>query len=188
METKLTDRHSGLVALLKDRSLRFGSFTLASGRRSTFYIDARATTMSSEGLELIGTLGLEAIRAHGWKAELVGGLTMGADPVAFAIAMASRESPPQVDAFSVRKEAKKYGEARAIEGCFHRGASVVIVEDVITSGGSALTAARAVAEAGGLISGILAVVDRQEGGRRAIEEAGYPVRTLLTAQDLGVQS
>lgn len=183
-----TDRHDALVALLRERSLRLGSFTLASGRRSSFYIDARCTAMSAAGLELIGHLGLQGIRAARWPVELVGGLTMGADPVAFAIARASREAPPPIDAFSVRKEAKLHGTARRIEGCFRSGAPVVVVEDVITTGASALAAAQAVGEAGGIVSGVLAVVDREEGGRAAIERAGHPVLVLVTARELGVEA
>lgn len=142
--------------------------------------------MSAVGLALVGELGLEAIRAAGWPAELVGGLTMGADPVAYAIARASHDAPPTVDAFSVRKEAKQHGAALRIEGCFRAGAPVVVVEDVITTGGSAITAVDAVREAGGLVSGVLAVVDREGGGRAAIERHGCPVATLVTARDLGV--
>lgn len=106
--------------------------------------------------------------------------------MAYAIARASRDAPPTVDAFSVRKEAKQHGAARRIEGCFRAGAPVVVVEDVITTGGSAITAVDAVREAGGLVSGVLAVVDREEGGRAAIERHGCPVATLVTARDLGV--
>jgi orotate phosphoribosyltransferase len=175
-----------LVALLRQRSVQRGSFTLASGRSSPYYIDARITTMSAAGLVLIGELGLRAIRRARWDAELVGGLTMGADPVAYAIARASQEAPPVVDAFSVRKEAKAHGAGRRIEGNFRPGARVVVVEDVITTGQSALTAVEAVREAGGSVSGVLAVVDRDEGGRAAIERAGVPVLPLVGVSDLGV--
>jgi orotate phosphoribosyltransferase len=163
-----------------------GSFTLASGRTSSFYIDARITTMSAQGMRLIGELGLRAMRRVPWEAELVGGLTMGADPVAYAIARASQDAPPVVDAFSVRKAAKEHGAGRRIEGCFRAGARVVVVEDVITTGQSALSAVAAVRAGGGSVSGVLAVVDRDEGGRRAIEDAGLPVLSLVTARDLGV--
>ena len=181
-----TTRLTSLVALLKERSVRRGTFTLASGRQSSFYVDARCTTMAAAGLALVGELGLEAIRAAGWPVQLVGGLTMGADPVAYAIARASRDVPPTVDAFSVRKEAKQHGAARRIEGCFRAGTPLVIVEDVITTGAAAITAVDAVREAGGLVSGVLAVVDREEGGRAAIERHGCQVVTLVTARDLGV--
>jgi orotate phosphoribosyltransferase len=175
-----------LVALLRERSVQTGSFTLSSGRPSTFYVDARTTTMSAEGLELIGELGLATIRQAGWAPRLVGGLTLGADPVAYAIARASRRAPPEVDAFSVRKEPKTHGTARRIEGCFQPGVSVVVTEDVITTGSSALSALAAVREAGAHISGVLAVVDREEGGRAAIERAGVPVLVLATATELGL--
>ncbi|HLB38030.1 MAG TPA: orotate phosphoribosyltransferase [Gemmatimonadales bacterium] len=182
------DLHARLVALLRERSVQHGSFTLASGRSSSYYIDARIATMSAAGLVLIGELGLRAIRGAGWDADLVGGLTMGADPVAYAIARASQEAPPVLDAFSVRKDAKGHGAGRRIEGNFRSGARVVVVEDVITTGQSALTALGAVRDAGGRVSGVLAVVDRDEGGRTAIEGAGVSVVSLVGVRDLGVGS
>jgi orotate phosphoribosyltransferase len=175
-----------LARILRDSSVQLGSFTLASGRTSSYYIDARRTTMSAHGLELIGELGLQAIRSAGWDATLVGGLTLGADPVAYAIAMASHRAPPPLDAFTVRKEPKGHGQKRQIEGRFHERARVVIVEDVITTGQSALRAAAAVRTAGGSVAGVLAVVDREEGGREAIERAGYPLRVLVSLEQLGI--
>jgi len=183
---KHTSRHSELVALLLKRSVQHGSFKLASGRISSYYVDARSSTMSALGLDLVGRLGLEAIRSAQWTATSVGGLTMGADPVAYAIARASLASPPVLDAFSVRKEAKDHGRGRRIEGCFAAGDSVVVVEDTITSGGSALSAIEAVSAEGGKVVGVVAVIDREEGGRAAIERAGYQVRALVTASDLGL--
>lgn len=180
------DLHARLVAILRERSVQRGSFTLASGRSSSFYVDARTTTMSAQGLSLVGELGLRAIRRAGWEADFVGGLTMGADPVAYAMARASHDTPPVIDAFSVRKDAKGHGAQRRIEGCFQRGARVVVVEDVITTGQSALSAVEAVQGAGGSVSGILAVVDRNEGGRAAIERAGLPVLSLVSLDELGV--
>ncbi|HET8649118.1 MAG TPA: orotate phosphoribosyltransferase, partial [Gemmatimonadales bacterium] len=141
-----------LRQLLLERSVERGDFVLASGRRSTFYLDCRRTTMSAEGMVLIGRLGREAIRRAGWQASAVGGLTMGADPVAYAIAAASAAEPPQLDAFSVRKEAKGHGTKRLIEGNFRPGSQVVVVEDVITTGNSALQAVAAVREAGGSVA------------------------------------
>ena len=177
-------RRAALVTLLQQRSLRFGSFTLSSGRLSSHYVDARPTTMSAAGLELVGALGLESIREAGWVAQLVGGLTLGADPVAYAIAVASRSAPPLLDAFTVRREPKEHGLRRRIEGCFREGARVVVVEDVVTSGGSVLTAIDTLLDAGGDVAGVLAVVDREEGGRATIEAAGYPMRALVTLSDL----
>lgn len=179
--------HAALVALLAERSFRRGTFTLASGRQSSYYVDARPTTMSAAGLTLVGALGLAALRDAGWHGELVGGLTLGADPVAYAIARASHDSPPPLDAFTVRKEAKGHGTGRRIEGTFRSGARVVVVEDVITTGGSALTAVDAVTAAGGRVVGVLAVVDRDEGGREAIAARGLAVRTLVRLDEVAAQ-
>ena len=172
--------------LLLARSVRFGEFTLASGEKSSYYIDCRLSTMSAEGQVLIGRLGVDMIRSAGWAPAAVGGLTMGADPVSYAIAAASFGSPPVIEAFSVRKEAKGHGTKRQIEGNFRGGDPVVVIEDVITSGGSALRAVEAVETGGGLVLGILAVVDRQQGGREAIEAKGHKVVSLTTSSRLGL--
>ena len=181
-----------LRALLRERSVIRGDFTLASGKRSSFYIDARRTTMSGEGLAVIGALGLARITAQGWVPDLVGGLTLGADPVAYAIATAARAAAGAgggrpLDAFSVRKQAKTHGTGKRIEGCFRPGATVVVVEDVITTGQSASDAIAAVTAEGGRVLGVLAVVDREEGGRVALERAGHTVLVLATATALGVR-
>lgn len=164
-----------------------GDFTLASGKRSSFYIDARRTTMSGEGLAVIGAVGLARITARGWAPDLVGGLTLGADPIAYAIAAAAQGAGRSLDAFTVRKQAKAHGTGKRIEGCFRAGAAVVVVEDVITTGQSAAEAIAAVIEAGGRVLGVLAVVDREEGGRAALESAGHAVEVLVTATELGVR-
>lgn len=178
---------AALDRLLLQRSVQRGHFVLASGRTSTFYVDCRLTTMSAEGLALIGKLGLEAIRAEGWAPRSVGGLTMGADPVAYAVAARSAAAAPIIDAFSVRKEAKAHGTGRRVEGNFTAGDRIVVVEDVITTGGSALKAIEAVREEGGTVLGILAVVDREEGGRATLEAAGHRVVALTTATRLGLK-
>lgn len=175
-----------LESLLLARSLAFGDFTLSSGQRSSYYIDARKTTMSAEGLELIGRLGLDLIRGRGWAPRSVGGLTMGADPVAYAVALASRQSPPILDGFSVRKATKEHGTKRRVEGNFDAGDQVVIVEDVLTSGGSAIQAVDAVRAEGGIVLGVLAVVDREQGGRQAIESKQIEVVTITTISRLGI--
>ena len=135
-------------------------------------------------MALVGRLGLDAIRGAGWEPDAVGGLTMGADPVAYAIAAASWNSPPAIDAFSVRKEAKAHGTGRLIEGNLATGSRVVVIEDVITSGGSATRAIEAVVGQGGQVLGVLAVVDREEGGRAAVEALGHRVVVLTTATEL----
>jgi orotate phosphoribosyltransferase len=175
-----------LRELLRERSIARGDFELASGQRSSFYIDARRTTMSGEGFAVIGALGLARLGARGWTPALVGGLTLGADPVAYAIAAAAHAQGQSLDAFSVRKQAKSHGTARRIEGCFSPGATVVVVEDVITTGRSAAEAIAAVTAEGARVLGVLAVVDREEGGRAALERAGHAVEALVTATDLGL--
>ena len=188
-------RRSRLLDLLARRSARRGQFTLASGRQSTLYIDARLTTMSPEGLTLIGPLALEAIRDAGWDVQSVGGLTLGADPVSYAISYASAlaagggdDAPAAAGAlraFTVRKEAKAHGTGKLVEGTFEPGDRVAVIEDVITTGGSALKAIAALRAAGGTVAGVLALVDREEGGRETIErEAGVPVVALTRASEI----
>jgi orotate phosphoribosyltransferase len=140
--------------------------------------------MSPEGLILIGELGLNALGSSGWNVQSVGGLTLGADPVAYAIAYSSARSAQPIRAFTVRKEAKAHGTGQLIEGPFMKGDRVAIVEDVITTGGSALKAAAAVQAAGGAVVGVLAVIDREEGGREAIEAAGFPVIAITKADTI----
>jgi orotate phosphoribosyltransferase len=173
-----------LLELLRSRSLQTGDFVLSSGARSTYYIDARATTMSGDGQRLIGAVALDAIDRLGWQPRCVGGLTLGADPVAYAIAHTAALRGRAIDAFTVRKDTKRHGTARRIEGAFTPGAPVVVVEDVITTGESALTAARVVQEAGSSVLGILALVDREEGGRDRIAAEGYSVAALFTAGEI----
>jgi len=173
-----------LIALLATRSAKRGSFTLASGRQSSLYIDARITTMSPDGLALIGPLGLAAIHDAGWTADAVGGLTLGADPIACAISYASATSATPVRAFTVRKEPKAHGTGRLIEGPFRAGDRVVVIEDTITTGGSARKAIDAVQAEGGTVLGVLALVDRQEGGREALESLGVGVVSLATAEEI----
>ena len=145
--------------------------------------------MSPEGQLLIGRVGLAALRKTGWPVDSVGGLTLGADPISYAIAHASALEAEagtggMVRSFTVRKEAKQHGTGKLIEGPFQAGDKVVVVEDVITTGGSALKAVEAIRAGGGEILGVLALVDREEGGREALEAAGLNVISLATASDL----
>ena len=173
-----------LVEMLAARSARRGSFTLASGRTSNLYIDARLTTMSPDGLATIGPLALAALRQAGWNADSVGGLTLGADPVACAIAYASVLAGTPLRAFTVRKEAKAHGTGKLVEGPFRPGDRVVVVEDTLTTGISALRAVAAVRAEGGTVLGVLTLVDREEGGREAIGEAGLSVIALTSATEI----
>jgi orotate phosphoribosyltransferase len=176
--------HSRLVALLAERSARQGQFTLASGKQSKYYVDARLTTMSPEGLSVIGPLALSTLRQSGWEIDAVGGLTLGADPISYAISYASADSLRPLRAFTVRKEAKSHGTGKIIEGPFKEGDRVAVIEDVITTGGSALRAIEAVRAANGIVAGVLALVDREEGGRQAIEAAGVSVISLVLASQI----
>lgn len=173
-----------LRRLLARRSFRTGTFRLSSGATSEYYVDCRTTTMHAEGQLLIGRVGLAALKAAGLQPDLVGGLTMGADPVSYALAHESARGKRPVHAFSVRKAAKGHGRSRRIEGCFEPGSSVVVTEDVVTTGASALDAVEAVREAGGEVLGVLALVDREEGGLESLEAVGLRVLALYTASEL----
>ena len=176
--------HAVLVALLAERSTQRGFFTLASGKQSKYYIDARLTTMSPEGLSVIGPLALSKLRKSGWSVDSIGGLTLGADPISYAISYASADSDHPLRAFTVRKETKTHGTGKIIEGPFREGDRVAVIEDVITTGGSALRAIEAIRAAKGVVAGVLALVDREEGGRQAIEAAGVPVISLVEASQI----
>ncbi len=178
------DPRTRLLDLLAQRSARRGTFTLASGHQSDLYIDCRPTTMHPEGLSLIGPAGLRAIGERGWHPDSVGGLTLGADPVSYAIAYASQLAGRPTRAFTVRKEAKAHGTGKLVEGAFLSGDRVVIVEDVITTGGSALRAVDIVRAVGGTVLGVLSVVDREEGGRETLEAAGLGVISLVLASEI----
>jgi orotate phosphoribosyltransferase len=193
--TDLASRRAQLADLLVRRSVRRGHFTLASGRTSDLYIDARLTTMHPDGLALIGPLALEMLRASDWGRGVtaVGGLTLGADPISYAISYASalagestRHTP--LRAFTVRKEAKAHGTGKLVEGPFISGDRVAIIEDVITTGGSARRAIESVRAAGGQVAGVLALVDREEGGREAIEAMDLPVLALVLRGDIDAKT
>ncbi len=173
-----------LRRLLRERSLRRGDFVLASGARSNYYIDARLTTMSGVGQLLLGRAGLEALEEARWEPAALGGLTLGADPVAYAIAHAAAAAGRALDAFTVRKEAKEHGTGRLIEGPVPASADVVVGEDVVTTGGSALRAIDAVRAAGSRVLGVLAVVERDPDGRQRLRSAGYELVALTTATEL----
>lgn len=168
----MTDREV-LAEILRTYSVRRGEeFVLASGRRSDVYVDARVTTLRAEAMPLIGRLFLAKMHEHGWRPEAVGGLTMGADPIVAAVARESLDSDHVVNAFIVRKEAKRHGLQKRIEGLSAPGPlDVVIVEDVATTGGSATQAVEACREAGHRVLGAIALVDREEGAAEAMERS-----------------
>jgi orotate phosphoribosyltransferase len=176
--------------LLRKKSIFHGDFTLASGAKSKYYFDCRLTTLDPRGAWLIGQLMHALIRKEATARKLnlnaVGGLTMGADPVALAVAMFSSISGnnPLLQAFTVRKTPKAHGQTKLIEGNFKKGDTVVVVEDVITRGDSAIAAVYAVVNEGGKVGFVGALVDRQEGGQQKIEALGYPVLSLFKRDEL----
>lgn len=176
----MSDRER-LEALLVERSVRLGDFTLRSGARSSYYVDARRTTMCAEGQFLVGKLGWDLVRAQVPDATHVGGLTMGADPVAYAIAHRSWLEGRPLDGFSVRKAAKEHGLGQRIEGGLPEDARCIVVEDSMTTGGSALEAIAAVRAHGATVLAVLTVVDREEGAADCLD---VPILSLFTGRDL----
>jgi len=184
-----TDR-AALLAKLKEKSVFFGDFTLASGAKSTFYIDCRLTTLDAEGATLVGRV-LNAmiqreIAATGAPVKAVGGLTMGADPVALAIGMTSwmEQSPALLHVFSVRKAPKAHGQTKLIEGNFFTGDTVVVLDDVVTRGDSTLRAIESVEQAGGKVAFVAVLVDREEGGADKIRALGHKVLAAFKRVEL----
>ena len=179
-----------LLEILKEKSVCHGSFTLASGVQSDLYIDAKQTTQDPRGAILVGRVGWEVVKQVARdlrrRIDSIGGLTMGADPIASSIGIFAHleDSSSELQTFVVRKVPKTHGRHKLIEGNFSAGDSVVIVDDVITTGGSTLQAIEAVKEAGGEIAFVIVLVDRQEGGRENIEKHGYRVVPIFTREDL----
>jgi orotate phosphoribosyltransferase len=172
-----------LLHLLAIKSFRLGDFKLSSGGVSDYYIDCRTTTLHARGAQLTGQVFLEEIRSRGWKPKGIGGLTMGADPIVVAVAVTSGE----IDGFLVRKAEKQHGTGQRIEGFREKSASVVIVDDVCTTGSSTVQAIEAAREFGFDIVGVMCLVERQEaGGRASVEEAAAPAPfiALFTADDV----
>jgi len=181
---------SELVKLLKERSILLGEITLASGEKSNFYVDSKLTTLHPRGAHLVGRLGWDVIERyaseHKTGINAVGGLTFGADPIALSIGLASMQDDDQraLEVFSVRKSPKAHGRCRLIEGNLQEGDVAVVVDDVITTGGSTLKAIHAVTEAGAKVAFVIALVDRNEGGKDNIEKEGYSVFSILTRDEL----
>jgi len=178
------DPKARLRSLLVRRSLRLGDFTLASGARSSYYIDARLTTMSAEGQVRVGEVCLDVIESADLDVSHVGGLTLGADPITYAIAHESWTRGRPLDGFTVRKAAKDHGTGKRIEGGLPDDARTVVVEDTMTTGGSALEAVEVVRAHGATVEALLVLVDRSEGSRERIEKAGVPVLAVFTADEL----
>ena len=179
------DARARLHDLLVRHAYQKRKVVLASGRESDFYIDCRGVVLSAEGHALVGRTLLEMIKEIDPHVQAVGGLTMGADPLASAVALTSWLDQRPIGAFLVRKEAKGHGTTQWIEGLqlLPPGARAVIVEDVITTGASSLKAVERARDAGLQVTGVAALVDREEGGRDNLQRAGLTVRSLFARRD-----
>jgi|ERR1044071_7839137 len=172
-----------LLRLLAKKSFRLGQFKLASGGTSDYYIDCRSTTLDARGAQLTGRVFLDEIRARGWNAQAIGGLTMGADPIVVAVAVVSGK----LHGFLVRKAEKQHGTGQRIEGFREKGARVVVVDDVCTTGGSTIQAIEAAREFGFEVVGVMCLVEREEaGGRASVEKTASPAPfvSVFTAHDV----
>lgn len=185
----MTDTREQLRHLIKNLAVVHGRVTLASGREADYYVDLRRVTLHHQAAPLVGHVLLDRLEEVGLgpgEIDAVGGLTLGADPVAGALLHAAASRGLDLDSFVVRKEAKAHGMQRRIEGPDVAGRRVVVVEDTSTTGGSALTAVDAVLEAGGQVLGVAVLVDRDTGAREAIEARGLPYHYLYGLADLGL--
>jgi len=172
-----------LLTTLAHKSFRLGEFKLSSGGTSDYYIDCRTTTLDAKGSRLTGEVFLEEIRNRGWKPQAIGGLTMGADPIVVAVSVVSGE----LNGFLVRKAEKQHGTGQRIEGFREKGARVVIVDDVCTTGASTVQAIEAAREFGFEIVGVMCLVEREEAkGRPGVEKAAAPAQfvSIFTANDV----
>ena len=173
-----------LRKIIQNKSLRIGDFTLTSGKRSSYYLDCRTTTLDSRGSLLIAKLIVDTIRKEDIKVAAIGGLTLGADPIVAAVAVVSGLEGMPIDGFIVRKEAKEHGTQRFIEGYDGpAGTPVAIVDDVCTTARSLLKAAEKAEQAGYKVVATFCVVDREEGGADLLRKK-YPFYSIFTAKDL----
>jgi orotate phosphoribosyltransferase len=178
------DNREALKAILLKNSIKFGDFILASGKKSSYYIDARLTTLDPAGAHLVGSLIFDRIKALGLKPDAIGGLTMGADPISLAVAMKSEEAGEPIQAIVVRKQAKSHGRKRRIEGNFKPGDNIIVVEDVGSTGSSVLEAVNTIIEEGGVVIHVFIIVDRMMGALDTMENAGISVEAIFQIDEL----
>ena len=174
-----------LKDIVREKALEFGEFVLASGKIGTYYLDCRKVTLDSQGAKLIALGILEMLGDT--LPDAVGGMAIGADPITAAVLTEAATQDKELRGFIVRKEAKEHGKGNQVEGPVQAGDRVVIVEDVVTTGGSSLKAIEYVEAAGLKVEGVIAIVDRLEGGREAFAAAGHELRTLFTVRDFGIE-
>lgn len=183
--TIMYDRNA-LQQLIRDKALKFGEFTLASGKKASYYLDCRQITLDSQGAKLVGAGMLELLA--GEMPDLVGGMAIGADPITASILTLAGVQNRPLRGVMVRKEPKQHGTGKTVEGPFQAGESIVIVEDVVTTGGSSLLAIERCEAVGLKVKRVLAIIDRLEGGREAFAAKGYELTTLFTIRDFGIGS
>ncbi|HEX4130442.1 MAG TPA: orotate phosphoribosyltransferase [Pirellulales bacterium] len=178
-------RNHALLELVRSRALKFGDFTLASGKKAEYYLDGKQVTLDAAGARLVGEGMLDLLGPK--LPDAVGGMSIGADPITAAVITIAGIRGLPLAGFMVRKEAKGHGTARFIEGPVVAGQRVVIVEDVVTTGGSSLLAIERAEEFGLKVEGVLAIVDRMEGGAEAFRSRGYRFESLLAITDFGIE-
>lgn len=179
------DHRGALINLFRERALKFGNFTLASGKQATYYLDGKQITLHSTGLRLVSQGFAELVR--GVEFDAVGGMSIGADPLVAGFLTVAAEQGRSLPGFLVRKEPKGHGTQKYIEGPVASGMRAILLEDVVTTGGSSLLAAERAKEFGMDVVMVAAVIDRCEGGREAFAAKGIPFRSLLTIADFGIE-
>ncbi|MCA8995858.1 MAG: orotate phosphoribosyltransferase [Planctomycetaceae bacterium] len=175
---------SALIQLFRDRALKFGDFTLASGKKAKYYLDGKQITLHARGLQLVSEGLLQLIDTNAVQA--VGGMSIGADPIAAGVLCAAASQGTDLLGFLVRKESKGHGTNKYVEGPIDAGMKVAIVEDVVTTGGSSLLAVERLRDFGCEVVQVLAIIDRMEGGRANFEKEGLKFESLLTIEDFGI--
>lgn len=173
-----------LMALIREKALEFGTFTLASGKQASYYLDCRKVTLDSAGANQIANGILELLGDD--LPDAVGGMAIGADPITASVITVADQQGKSLKGFIVRKESKTHGKGQDVEGPVESGDTAVIVEDVVTTGGSSLKAIEKVEAAGLKVREVIAIIDRMEGGAEAFAAKGYKLRTLLTIRDFGI--
>jgi len=171
-----------LKELIKSDAVKYGKFILASGKESDLYVDLRKVTLNPKGAFLIGSIIVEMIKQR--SVDAIGGMSLGADPIAVASSLIAYQSGRTIPAFLVRKGKKDHGTKNMIEGPISEGFKVVVVEDVITTGSSTITAIQHIEEAGMIVDVVIGLLDRSEGGKEAIEKLGYEVQAIVERKDL----
>ncbi|TWU60526.1 Orotate phosphoribosyltransferase [Rubripirellula tenax] len=176
-----------LIRLIQSESLRRGDFTLASGKKASFYLDCRTLTLHPKGANVVAEGMLEVLQSRDSMPDAVGGMAIGADPITASIVTIAGQRDLPLKGFMVRKEPKGHGTGKQVEGPVEPGQRVVIVEDVITSGGSAIKAVEAARQFGLVVDEVIAIIDRLAGGREAFEAIGIKLTTLTTIRDFGIE-